>query len=539
MELSNLLTLLGGLGLFLYGMKMMSDGLELTAGDRLKGILQKLTSNLFMAVIVGMVITALVQSSSATTVMTVGFVSAGLMTLKQAVGIIMGANIGTTITGILIALDMGEIAPVFAFIGVVMITFIRNKKMNSLGLIFAGLGILFIGMDTMSAAMLPLREDPGFISIMTSFNNPLFGVLAGALFTAVIQSSSASIGILQTLALSNLITLGGASYVLFGQNIGTCITAVLSSINGTRDAKRVAIIHLLFNVIGALIFIGICLFSPLISIIESWFPNNPAAQIANMHIFFNITTTLMLLPFANYLVKLSTMLLKDGTKEEEDNSIAIMDMRLGSVTVALFDLQKSVNMMYKLSKENVSRTLDTLINSKKLDSTIETNEYSIDLLHHEISKVIPKITSLSMTLDESKEVNNLYKLNGDIERIGDHAMNLYDECVEMQAAGVKFSDTAKMELQKIQKVIMESLSQLEEMKEFDDAEKYETLSKNEYLIDELCETFRTNQMERLKSGCCDAKASVMYSEVLINVERIADHIFNMGSMLYVGIKKSR
>ncbi len=537
MGIGNILSLLGGLALFLYGMHMMSEGLEATAGDRLKGILEKLTSNLFMAVFIGAVITALVQSSSATTVMTVGFVSAGLMTLKQAVGVIMGANIGTTITGVLIALDMGEIAPLLAFVGVVFVTFVKNKKFNSIGLILAGLGILFIGMDAMSASMSPLRDEPSFIAIMTTFNNPFFSVMAGALFTAIIQSSSASIGILQTLAMSNLISLGAASFVLFGQNIGTCITAVLSSLHGSKDAKRVAVVHLLFNCIGAFLFIGICLFTPLISMIEGWFPSNPAAQIANMHIFFNITTTVILLPFSNVLVKISTYVLKDSNEEENSIHITVPNMRLGSVTVALFDVQREIDRMFKLCYENVSITINGLITREKTNGDIQINEDNIDLIHHEIIKTIPKITSLSMSIEESKKLNILYKLNGDIERIGDHALNLNEELLELLESDAKFSEYAIMELEKLQKVIMQSLEQFDSMSEFNVAAKYEILSKNEYLLDELCESFRIKQMERLKSGCCDANASVLYSEILINIERIGDHIFNIAGMLYTGPKK--
>ncbi len=254
MELSFVIALMGGLALFLYGMKMMSDGLELCAGDRLQSILERLTSNRLMGVVVGALITALIQSSSATTVMTVGFVNAGLMTLPQAVGVIMGANIGTTITGQLIALDIGAAAPAIALVGVVMVVFLKKEKTNAVGMIVGGLGILFIGMGMMSDAMAPLRNDPTFLSLITAFNNPIIAVLTGALFTAIIQSSSASIGILQTLANNGLITLQHSVFILFGMNIGTCITAVLSSLSSSRNAKRVALVHLLFNIGGALLF---------------------------------------------------------------------------------------------------------------------------------------------------------------------------------------------------------------------------------------------------------------------------------------------
>ena len=309
MDIKGFLTLFGGLALFLYGMKMMSDGLEAAAGDRLQLILEKLTSNRIVGVLVGAGITAVIQSSSATTVMVVGFVNAGMMTLKQAVWIIMGANIGTTVTGLLIALDIGAIAPLFAFIGVVLITFIKKEKVQDIGEIIAGLGILFIGMDMMGAAMLPLRESPSFIALMTTVENPLLGILIGLVFTAVIQSSSASIGILQALAASGLIPLHSAAFILFGQNIGTCITAFLASLSANRNAKRTTIVHLLFNVIGTVIFVLLCLATPLISIIGRLTPDNPMAQIANLHILFNVTTTLILLPFGVKLAELAMVIL--------------------------------------------------------------------------------------------------------------------------------------------------------------------------------------------------------------------------------------
>ena len=286
-----LLGLLGGLALFLYGMQMMSNNLEAAAGNKMKQILEKLTTNRFMGILVGAGITALIQSSSATTVMTVGFVNSGLMSLNQAVWIIMGANIGTTITGQLIALDVGALAPLIAFIGVVLVVFVKNKKLQHIGGIVAGVGVIFIGMGMMSDAMLPLRDEPEFIQLMTSFKNPLLGVMAGALFTAVIQSSAASIGILQALAVSGVIGLHSAVFVLFGQNIGTCITAVLASVGTNRNAKRTTAIHLMFNVVGTVIFVVLCMVTPFVDWMIATNPANPAAQIANVHTIFNIATT--------------------------------------------------------------------------------------------------------------------------------------------------------------------------------------------------------------------------------------------------------
>lgn len=298
MKVADIFSLLGGLALFLYGMQMMSSGLEAAAGNRMKQILEKLTSNRFLGVLVGAVITAVIQSSSATTVMVVGFVNSRMMTLTQAAWIIMGANIGTTVTGLLIALDVGALAPLIAFAGVVLIVFFKNPKFHPVGRIMAGLGVLFIGMDMMSTAMTPLRDSQAFINLMTRFSNPLLGILAGAVFTAIIQSSSASVGILQTLANSGLISLPSAVYVLFGQNIGTCITAVLASIGTSRNAKRTTVIHLMFNIFGTIMFTVLCQVTPLTDFLQSLAPANPSAQIALTHTLFNIVTTLVLLPSA-------------------------------------------------------------------------------------------------------------------------------------------------------------------------------------------------------------------------------------------------
>lgn len=311
MEIKDFFALLGGLALFLYGMQQMSNGLSAAAGEKLKQILERLTTNRFLGVLVGAGVTAIIQSSSATTVMVVGFVNAGMMTLRQAVWVIMGANIGTTVTGQLIALDVGAFAPLLAFAGVVFIVFISNERWRHIGEIVAGLGVLFLGMEMMGDAMLPLQNSEQFVSWMTKFEHPLFGILTGAVFTAAIQSSSASVGILQTIAQSGAITFPGAVYVLFGQNIGTCITAVLASIGTSRNAKRTTLIHLSFNIIGTVVFTILCMVTPLVPWVEQLTPLKPASQIANMHTLFNVVTTLLLLPTGNLLARMAEKVLPD------------------------------------------------------------------------------------------------------------------------------------------------------------------------------------------------------------------------------------
>lgn len=320
MKIADLLGLLGGLSLFLYGMQMMSDGLEEAAGNRMKKILEKLTANRFLGVLVGAGITAVIQSSSATTVMVVGFVNSGMMTLRQAVWIIMGANIGTTITGQLIALDVGMLAPLIAFLGIVMIVFLKKPQLKHWGKILAGFGVLFIGMDMMASSMDPLKESEAFISIMTTFSNPLFSILTGTVFTAVIQSSSASVGILQTLAAGGLIPFSNAVYVLFGQNIGTCITAVLASIGTNKNAKRTTVIHLMFNIIGTIIFTVLCLTLSIENYVAAITPSDPSRQIANMHTIFNVVTTALLIPFGTLLSKAAEKILPEKKVQKSPSS---------------------------------------------------------------------------------------------------------------------------------------------------------------------------------------------------------------------------
>ena len=375
MTFNNLLALLGGLALFLYGMHMMSAGLEQAAGDRMKAILEKLTSNPFLGVIVGAVITAIIQSSSATTVMVVGFVNSQLMTLNQAVWIIMGANIGTTITGQLIALDASKIAPLVAILGVVMVTFMKNKKVNAFGEILAGLGILFIGMDMMKNAMVPLQQSEAFIHAMTTISNPVLAILLGAGFTALIQSSSASVGILQALAISGLIPLSSAIYIIFGQNIGTCITAVLASLGANRNAKRTTIIHLSFNIIGTIVFLIFVHLVPFVSWMET-ITTNPAAQIANTHTAFNIVTTLLLLPFGNKLAKLAQLILPIKPEEIEDAGYNIPltfidEDNIGSVPIAISSLRKEALAMLKLTETNLQESMQALYGEPfKLDLSL-------------------------------------------------------------------------------------------------------------------------------------------------------------------------
>ena len=377
MSVSGLLSLLGGLALFLYGMQMMSSGLEAAAGSKMKLILERLTANRFLGVLVGAGITAVIQSSSATTVMVVGFVNSGMMTLNQAVWIIMGANIGTTITGQLIALDVGALAPLFAFIGVAMVVFVKMPRAHHIGQIMAGLGVLFIGMEMMSSSMMPLRDSQAFVDLMTRFSNPLLGIAVGALFTALIQSSSASVGILQALATSGAISFSSSVFILFGQNIGTCITAVLASIGTSRSAKRATIIHLMFNIIGTVLFTILCILFPLADLVASFTPDAPAAQIANMHTTFNIVTTLLLLPLGNQLASLAVRILPEQPEENRDEmhleyltpvQVSSKDGNLGASAIHIGQLQQELDRMLDMAQDNIETSFDAVLESGQQSS---------------------------------------------------------------------------------------------------------------------------------------------------------------------------
>jgi len=532
MGITDVLALLGGLALFLYGMQMMSTGLEAAAGNRMKSILEKLTSNRIKGVLVGAAITAVIQSSSATTVMVVGFVNSGLMTLKQAVWVIMGANIGTTITGQLIALDIGAIAPLFAIAGVGAIMFIKSEKVHHISSIFAGLGILFMGMDMMGAAMSPLKESEAFISLMTKFDNPLLGILVGALFTAVIQSSSASVGILQALASTGMIPLSSAVFVLFGQNIGTCITAVLASIGMKVNAKRTTVIHLLFNIIGTVLFTVICLVTPYVTWIEAMTPGDPVAQIANAHTVFNIVTTLLLLPFGTHMANIAVRILPDS-KKADDEDLRLKYIRpfessyaIGHSAVAVSQVRDEVNRMRDMVAKNISDSFDSLVQyDEKLRKKVSEREEYIDFLNKGISEYIVSLMASEMNMSDSRKINGYYAIISNLERIGDHAVNLAEYGDDMRKWEIDFSDTVKEELNEMKAQCIAALDNLKEVT----SENVERILSQAVIIeqktDDMRDKYFKKQMQRLKKGKC--KPQSVFSEILTDFERMGDHALNI------------
>ena len=534
MGITDILSLLGGLALFLYGMQMMSTGLEAAAGNKMKSILEKLTSNRFKGVLVGAAITAVIQSSSATTVMAVGFVNSGLMTLNQAVWVIMGANIGTTITGQLIALDIGAIAPVFAIAGVAAMMFVKSEKVHHISSIFAGLGVLFMGMDMMGAAMEPLQESEAFINLMTQFSNPLLGILVGAVFTAVIQSSSASVGILQALAATGMIPLSSAVYVLFGQNIGTCITAVLASIGTKVNARRTTVIHLMFNIIGTVIFTVVCMVTPYVHLVESITPGDPVAQIANAHTIFNIVTTLLLLPFGNYMAKAATHILSDSRKED-DEDLRLKYIRpfessyaIGHSAVAVSQVRDEVGRMLDMVSKNIDDAFGILISyDEKRRAKIAEREEYIDFLNKGISEYIVSLMTSEKSMSDSIQINGYYVIISNLERIGDHAVNLAGYADDMKKWDQQFSDNVLEELDEMKKQCMSALDNVKDVTPDNVGVVLNKAVVMEQKNDDMRDKYFKKQLQRLKKGKCKPQSGIVFSEVLTDFERMGDHTLNI------------
>lgn len=538
MDVSIVLGLLGGLALFLYGMQMMSSGLEAAAGNRMKRILEKLTANRFLGVLVGAGITAVIQSSSAMTVMVVGFVNSGMMTLRQAVWIIMGANIGTTITGQLIALDIGQLAPLFAFVGVAMVVFFKKPQIHHYGNILAGLGVLFIGMEMMSSSMEPLREWPAFVEMVSTFSNPLVGIAAGTLFTAIIQSSSASVGILQAMAAGGIVGLDSAVYVLFGQNIGTCITAVLASFGTSRNAKRTTIIHLMFNLFGTVLFTIICMTTPLTDLVASFTPGSPDSQIANMHTLFNIVTTLILLPFGTLLVKVAMRILPDRNEGEKEGmhlaylvpgpALTRQEHPIGFSAMYVNQLRQEISRMLGMARQNVDLAFEAVlaVDPRRLEQAEETEEY-IDFLNKEICRYISDVIVNETNEKDSAAVSAYYLISGNIERIGDHAMNICEYTQLLKRKNIHFSEDARAELRKMQNVCLEAIDILETEPGVDVDRWLERAASFEQKIDDMTGEFRDSQLDRMRRGTCSDEGGIIFSELLTDFERIGDHVLNI------------
>lgn len=534
MSVANILSMAGGLGLFLFGIRTMGDGLENAAGAKLKRMLEVLTGNRFLAVLVGFVVTAIIQSSTATTVMVVGFVNAGMMSLAQAVGVIMGANIGTTVTSLLIALKFSSVAAAAVLVGVILMLASKKTVVKNLGAIFTGFGLLFLGIDMMSDSMAPLRESAGFMNFIVTVSEsplrPLFGIILGIVMTAVLQSSSASVGVLQTLAMQGLVPLKFSVFVLFGQNIGTCLTALFSTVGAKKNSKRAAVIHLLFNLIGTGIFILIALLAPYVEWIEKLSPD-PMAQIAISHIVFNIVSTVIMFPFANVLVKLSCLLVPGKDDSESEMHCKFIDDRLlNTPPFAVMQVSKEVARMAKLARDNFETSAHALINrsDKDLDKVME-NEEIINYLNHHITSYLVKLNALDITDSDSDYIARVFHAINDIERVGDHAINLAEAAQHNIGEGLKFSDPAREELNQlcgsVVTLLERSMAAFDNQSLSDDEAK--ELSDLEEHIDDLTLECQDSHIFRLNRKECNTEAGMLYLNTITDFERVGDHAINI------------
>lgn len=534
MNVANILSMAGGLGLFLFGIRTMGDGLENAAGAKLKRMLEVLTGNRFLAVLVGFVVTAIIQSSTATTVMVVGFVNAGMMSLAQAVGVIMGANIGTTVTSLLIALNFSSVAAASVLVGVILMLASKKTVVKNLGAIFTGFGLLFLGIDMMSDSMAPLRDSAGFMNFIVTVSEsplrPLFGIILGIVMTAVLQSSSASVGVLQTLAMQGLVPLKFSVFVLFGQNIGTCLTALFSTVGAKKNSKRAAVIHLLFNLIGTGIFILIALLTPYVEWIEKLSPD-PMAQIAISHIVFNIVSTVVMFPFAKALVKLSCLLVPGKDDSESEMHCKFIDDRLlNTPPFAVMQVSKEVARMAKLARDNFETSAHALINrsDKDLDKVME-NEEIINYLNHHITSYLVKLNALDITDSDSDYIARVFHAINDIERVGDHAINLAEAAQHNIGEGLKFSDPAREELNQLCGSVVTLLER--SMAAFDNQSlsdnEAKELSDLEEHIDDLTLECQDSHIFRLNRKECNTEAGMLYLNTITDFERVGDHAINI------------
>ena len=543
MDIFGVFALVGGLALFLFGMDAMGKGLEKLSGGRLERLLEKLTSNRLKAVALGTLVTGIIQSSSATTVMVVGFVNSGIMKLTQAVGIIMGANIGTTITSWILSLSSIEgdsfllklmkpssFAPILALIGIILLMFCKSEKKKNIGTILVGFAILMTGMDQMSAAVKPLKDVPEFTNILLMFSNPILGMLAGLVLTAIIQSSSASVGILQALCVTGAVPFGTALPIIMGQNIGTCVTAIISSIGTSKNAKRAAAVHLFFNIIGTSVFMIV--FYSINAFMPFEFLNAPAdaAGIATIHSLFNIGATLLLLPFGNQLVKLATWVIRDSKEDmEKENIFKALDTRfLDTPGIALEQCKKLTDDMARITKESLFGAIELLENySDKREKELVDMETLVDRYEDEIGAYLMKVNSRDLSNKDSHTVNTLLHSIGNWERISDHALNICDAAREIHEKKISFSKAATEELAVYTRAIKDILNMTVEAFEYDDISMAKKVEPLEEVIDDLNLLIKNRHVQRLRAGECTIELGFVLNDILTNYERVSDHCSNV------------
>lgn len=533
MSVWNVINLAGGLALFIFGMNLMSDGLKLVAGSYLKKILEKLTQNRIIAMMVGAGLTALIQSSNAMCVMVVGFVNAGMMQLERSVGILMGAKIGTTITGQLIAFNISEIAPAIAFVGVAVTMFAKKPKIKNVGQIIASLGVLFIGLGRMSEAMTPLANEGWFQSLLQQFSNPVLCVLIGVIFTVIIQSASASVGVLQMLALSGVMMFPDAFpqafYIMLGMNIGASVAPALASLGGRKDAKRVAFIVILFESIGMLIFM---ILTQIFPVIFDWImataPGNPIRQIANANTIFNLVTVLALLPCAKYLVRIAEFVIRGDDEKEVAALHYIDESGYQSGTVLIGQIDQEVGRMHALVRENLQASTGSYFGKMKISNeAFKENEFAVDFLNKEIVAALIRTNELGVSQKDATHAGNLYHIVTDLERIGDHAENVLGYSIQMKEKDQKFSDKALKQLKELSQAVYKIFDLACEHFAQPSEELYRVIYDLEADIDKMVDKLRASNSKRLSKMKCEATLGLYFNEILVDLERVSDHSLNI------------
>ena len=527
------ISLMGGLGLFLYGMNLMGEALEKSAGTRLKKIIELLTSNIIMGVLVGALVTAVIQSSSATTVMVVGFVNAGIMTLPQAAGVIMGANIGTTITAQLVSFDLNGLAPIALGIGIILYLFSSKQKVKHIAEILIGFGILFTGMDFMKEAVQPLAEYKGFTDLLLTFGTyPLLGLLLGFGITAIVQSSSASMGMLVALASQGLIPLSSALPILYGQNIGTCVTSLISSIGTNKNARRAAMIHLIFNVLGTIVFL-IFLNKPIVKMVTAADPGNIARQIANTHTLFNIISVILLIPLNKFIIKLAVTLVPDKSSDVEDDEVKIVkyidERMIETPSIALANTVKEALRMGEKSKESLNLAMQSILKDN-IDKSLKI-EKEINILQKTILNYLLKLSKAPLNEESREVVDALFNTVNDIERIGDHAENIAELSEAAINYEVEFSTQGKDELNDMYNKVISTYTYALESMRTNDVDLACKVIKMEEQVDIMEKSCRLNHMRRLNENLCSIDSGVIYLDIITNLERISDHAVNIAQQV--------
>ena len=539
MDIANIVAMFGAIATFLFGMSTMTDGLEKLSSGRLEHILERLTSNVFKGVLLGAVVTGLIQSSAATTVMCVGFVNAGIMKLEQTVGIIMGANIGTTVTAqllrlgdidadniVMMFLQPSFLGPILAVVGIIFYMFIKGGHKRIVGQIVLGLGLLFIGMNTMSSAVEPLKDLPEFQSVFTAFSNPLLGVAVGAAVTALLQSSSASMGILQAISTTGVVSFNIAMPLIMGQNIGTCITALISSVGASKNAKRTAMIHLFFNIIGSVFFLVVLYAGNALFRFPFWENTMDMGSIANLHLAFNIACTALLLPFHRQLVKLVKAVVPGDAEERE---LSVLDDRfLSSPSLALERAHDAVVQMSEFARDNYRLAVELIwkFDAKKLERLNET-EVALDKLEGLLDNYLVKLTDRALTAEESTRVSELLHTLSDFERIGDYAVNVSESAVVLHDRNITFSPQARAELERLTAAVGETLDKTVACYQSRQRTLAIQVEPLEEVVDLIAATLKNRHVERLKAGECTIELGTQFLELLINLERMSDHCSNV------------